>query len=113
MKTATLFATPAGAVAQNTIPYEIGDLFQFSVQVQFTGGTLAGSLQILASNIGGTDECNYVALPGGTQAITAGTTHMWNVTGASYRWVMVKWTPTAGSGNIAAYVVAKEPINRY
>ncbi len=113
MKTATLFADTDGSIAQNTIPYEIGDLFQFSVQIKFTGDTLAGTLQILASNIGGRDECCYVALPGGNQTVSTGTTHLWNVTGASYRWVMVKWTPTAGSGNIAAYVVAKEPINRY
>lgn len=113
MRTATLFNDSDASVTQYTVPAEIGDLFQYSVQVCFNGALLAGTAYLMASNVGGTDDCNYVILSGGTQAITAGTTHIWNVTGASYRWIRVKWVPTGGTGTVSAHLVMKEPINRY
>jgi hypothetical protein len=101
--------TSAGADVRS-VGYDLGDLQTFSIGVDFTGGAgnLAGTLYLEAANK--YDFSDYVTVSGSNQAITASASHMWNVTGAGYRYVRCFWDYTSGTGNITAKLIAKESV---
>jgi hypothetical protein len=111
MKEIDIFPNATSAASSTTsVPYDLGDLQVFSVGVDFTGGAgdLAGTLTLKAANKH--DFSDVVLVTGSTQAITASASHMWNVSGAGYRYVRVDWTYTSGTGNITARLIAKESV---
>ncbi len=112
MKLLNLFGASDSSIAHKSVPAEIGDLFQFSVHIAFSGDE-SGTLKLEASNIGGVDDDNWILVPNSTVSVSSGEHHMWNITGASYRFIRTVWTPTSGSGTISGYLVMKEPINRF
>ena len=111
MKEVDLFpnaTTAAGDV--RSVSYDLGDLQTFSIGVDFTGGAgdLAGTLTLEAANK--YDFSDVVTVTGSSQAITASASHMWNVTGAGYRYIRCFWDFTSGTGNITAKLIAKESV---
>lgn len=84
MKLLKIFSAASSAVEQKSIPVEIGDLFQYSIHIEFTGDE-AGTLVLQASNIGGSDDVNWIIVPNSSVAVTAGENHMWNITGGRDR----------------------------
>lgn len=44
------------------------------------------------------------------QVVASAASHMWNVSGASYQYVRVKWVPTGGTGTLTAKATVKENI---
>lgn len=108
MKNLTLYTgTTSTAVATlASSAFDLGDLTCYSIEVVFSGGAtdLVGTLTLEASN----DNTTFTTVTGSSQAITASAAHMWNVVGAGYRWVRVRWTFTSGTGNMQAYLSVKE-----
>jgi len=92
----------SGDVTSNS--WDLVDLDRFSVQVNFTGSDLVGTLTLEASN----DDTNFITVTDSSQAVSASTDHLYDVT-AGYRYVRLFWDYTSGSGNISAKVLVKEP----
>jgi len=109
MKEDQLFSAADAAVNQTSVGVNIGDQKEYSVQVDFSSGTLNGTLTLEASNT----NVNYVTISGTSQAIASGASHVYNVSGASYKYYRVKWTATSGTGTMTAVAILKEPTNRY
>lgn len=107
MKDVALYpqTTSAGS-SVSSVAYDLGDLTNYSIAVDFTGTNLAGTLKLQASN----DGTDFVDVAGSSQAITGAASHIWNVTGASYRYVRVAWAYTSGTGDITARLIAKENV---
>lgn len=110
MKNITMYPSGSQTAAADatSVSYDLGDLANFAIHVDFTGGAgnLAGSLILQCSN----DDSDYMTVADSTQAITSSASHTWNVNGAGYRYVRVKWTFTSGTGNITARLIAKETV---
>lgn len=90
---------------------QIDDLTPYSVQCAFSGGAgnLEGTLTVEASN----DNVTYITVTGSSQAVTASTNHMYNVSDAAYRWFRIRWVYTSGTGNLRILDTIKQPANRY
>jgi hypothetical protein len=99
--------TPANVNVTGT-SFDLGDLTSYSIAVDFTdgAGNLAGTLTLEASN----DNSDFVTIVGSNQAVSNSQSHVWNVTGASYRFVRPVWVYSSGTGNIKAKLVAKEQV---
>ena len=76
----------------------------YSVHCDFTGGTLAGTVKLQASN----DNSDYVDISGASQVIASGASHIFNVINAAYKFVRVDWAQSGGTGNLTATMVIKE-----
>lgn len=113
MKTVNLIKTQSGAANVTSSAYQLGDQQTFSCEVVFSGGggNLAGTLTLQASN-DETGASNFITVSGSSQAVTSSASHMWNVTGAGYRWVRVFWNYTSGTGNITANLTVKDNLVR-
>lgn len=104
MKTATMIQTASAATSVTSAYYDLGDITNFSVYVDFTGADVVGTLTLECSN----DGSAFITVTGSSQAVSTSTDHCWSVSGAGYRYLRVKWVYTSGTGNITAYFVAKE-----
>lgn len=104
MKTVDIIQATSGAVDVTSTPFDLGDLTSYSASVDFTGSDLAGTLTLEASN----DNSDYITVASSSQSVTSAASHMWNISGASYRYVRVKWVASSGTGNISAKLIAKE-----
>ncbi len=93
----------AGSTFQS-VPLDIGDLINYSIQVAFSSATLNGTLTLEGS----LDKSTWVTLPSSSQAIVSGAAHVWSVQNAGYRYVRVVWTYTSGAGTITAKAFLKE-----
>lgn len=102
-------ATSGGADA-TSVGYDLGDLSIFSIGVDFTGGAgdLVGTLTLQAANKA--DFSDVTTVVNSSQAVAASASHLWNVTGAGYRFIRVFWDWTSGTGNITAKLIAKETV---
>lgn len=94
-----------------SVPVQIDDLINYSVEVEFSGGAgdLAGVLTMEASVTGN----NYVTIAGSAQTVASSTNHVYDVEGAGYRWFRCVWTYTSGTGNMLMSAVIKQPVNRF
>lgn len=106
MKEILLVATTSAAADLTTPQVDLGDLTTFSIHVAFTGTNVVGSLALESS----LDNVNWNLIADSTQAVTASTDHVWNTSGAGYRYVRVTWDYTSGTGNILIRFFAKEPL---
>ena len=91
MKQIELISAANAAVTVTSVPAEIGDLTNYSIELAF--GTLPavnGTAKMQASN----DAVTWIDIPSSSQAIAIGDPHMWNVTAAGYKYARVVFTPT-------------------
>lgn len=100
-----LSAVDAGS-GVNSIQLTLNDIAKFSIQVDFSGSNLVGSLKLQARNA---DSAEWVDISGTTQAITGAAGHLWDMEGG-YRDVRVVWTYTSGAGTITAFYIIKENV---
>lgn len=110
MKQVSLYSG-TGASSFVSVPFDLGDLATYACQVIFSGGggNLAGTLTLEAS----ADESpatNFVTVTGSNQAVNASAAHTWNVQGAGYRYVRVRWVFGSGTGNADVRITAKENV---
>lgn len=112
-----ILALVSAAADRTSVPFQIDDLTNYSVQVNFSAGAgdLVGVLSLECSNDydGQTGTGTWITVTGSQQAVAASADHMWNVYEASYKWVRAQWDYTSGTGNIEMLNVIKEPRNRY
>ncbi len=105
MKDIALIASVTAAVDLDSAAFDLGDLTVFSIAVQFTGTDIIGTLTLESRNLS-TDA--WVTVASSSQSITASADHIWNVSGAGYRYVRVHWDYTSGTGLISSTLIAKE-----
>ena len=111
-----IMATASATSNRASVPLQIDDLKEYSVQVTFSGSNVVGTLVLQASNVPSPDNSfastDWIDIDGSQQGVLASTNHMWNVDGAAYRWTRAKWTYTSGTGNIGMISIVKEPVQR-
>lgn len=83
--------------------FDLGDLINAAIQVAFTGSNVVGTLTLQGSN----DQVTAVTIANSSQAITASGPHIWNITGAGYRFVRPVWDYTSGTGTISSLIYTK------
>lgn len=106
MKESDLIQSVSAASSTNSVPLEIGDLKDYAIKVEFTGADVVGTLKLQASL--DDNPAKFVDIDGTSQAVTASEDHLWNVSGAAYRYVRVSWTYASGTGNIYSKGQVKE-----
>lgn len=106
MKSYTLIDNQDASITITSVELGLGDLDKFSIHANFTGVTLAGTLSLECSN----DNTDWVMVENSDQVVASAASHMWNVSGASYQYVRVKWVPTGGTGNLTCKATVKENL---
>lgn len=101
-----LISAANAAVNQTSVPLRLNDLTTYSIQVDFSSGTLGGTLALEVSNNGST----WSALTGSSQVVASGVSHLWTVQGAGYDYVRVTWTASAGTGTLSSVAFLKELV---
>ncbi len=103
-------AATAGA-DYTSIPFQLGGVHRYSVQVSFSDASLGGTLTLQGSNdpIAFTDPTNakWIPDPDSVQVVAGGVGHMWNVTSASYKFTRFTWVRSAGTGTLTAWMDLK------
>jgi hypothetical protein len=87
------------------------DLRDYAIHVNFSGSNLVGTLKLQA--IGTTAEFandDWVDISSSSQAVTGAASHVWNVTGAGYKYVRSSWAYTSGAGTITVTATIKELV---
>ena len=112
MKEYTLAAAAtAGAGVVNSGSFDLVDLKDYSIQVNFSGTDLVGTLKLqaiaTASEFANSDRVDIAST---SQAVTGAASHIWNVSGAQYRYVRAVWTWTSGTGNWTVTMASKETV---
>ena len=110
MKQVQLYSD-VGSASFVSVPYDLGDLSVYAMQVVFSGGgsNLVGVLTLEAS-ADSSPATNFVTVTGSSQAVAASASHTWNVQGAGYRYIRVRWVFTSGTGNAVVSICAKENV---
>lgn len=85
--------------------WSIGENESYSVQVNFTGSNVAGTLVLQASN----DADKWVDVPSTSANITNSSTQLYSEGSAQWLYVRLKWTYASGTGNVSGIMVAKQP----
>ncbi len=89
----------------------LDDLMNYSIHVNFSGSDLAGTLKLQAiTTTAEFANSDWVDITGSSQAVTAAASNIWNVIGASYKYVRAVWTYTSGTGTITVTAAIKESI---
>lgn len=97
---------PQSAAANYTSPkFDLGENESYSVQVNFTGADVAGTLVLQASN----DGQKWVDITSTSTNVTASATQLYSEGSAQWLYVRLKWTYTSGTGNLSAIMLAKQP----
>jgi len=104
MKEIELVSAGTATSDLTSVGYSIGDLRDYGLQVVFSSATLEGVLSIQGS----LDDTTYIPVTESFQTVVAGAAHLWNVTGANYRWVRLFWDRSAGTGTLTAKLTLKE-----
>lgn len=104
----TILASTSAASNLETGVTDLCDLTTYSIQVNFSGSDVVGTLKLQGS----LDNSIWVDISGSSQAITASADHIWDAR-AGYRYVKGVWTYTSGTGNISATIHIKQPIVQY
>lgn len=97
------------AVTQTTVQQDLGDQYLYSIQAVLSSATLAGTLSLEGS----LDNVSYGTIDGSSKTVTAGGTHIYNVSNGVYRYARMVWTPSAGTGTITVKAIVKQPSNHY
>ena len=106
MRTCNLIKTQTATTATiDSAAFDLGDLQTYSIQVDFSGADVAGTLTLESSYFA---EGPWTTVLNSSQSVTASADHTWSVLGAGYRFVRVHWVYTSGTGNITANLVGKE-----
>lgn len=106
MKNYTLINAENAASTVTSVSLGLGDLDKFSIHADFSGATLGGTLSLECSN----DEVDWIMVVNSDQLVASAASHMWNVSGASYSFVRVKWVPTGGAGTLTCKATIKENV---
>jgi len=86
-------------------PFNIGEAESYSVQINFTGSNVVGTLVLQASN----DAITWIDNTSTSTAVTGSAAAMFSEGSAQWLYLRVKWTYTSGTGNLSGLVVAKQP----
>jgi hypothetical protein len=100
-----LISSQSAAGDVTSAAYSLGDLTTFSIEVDFSGTDLAGTLTLQARN---SDGYTWKTVAGSSQAVTSAADHIWSVSAAGYKEVRVFWDYTSGTGNIKAAIYIKQ-----
>lgn len=103
---ATLISAADATSSLNGGIFDLGDLDGYSMDIDFSGANLAGTLTFEVGN----STTNLVSVPTSSQAVTSAASHLWNVTGAQYRYVRPVWTFSSGTGTITSTIYVKERL---
>ncbi len=111
MREYKLAAAVDAATDKQSGAFDLGDKTGFAVHVNFSGTTLAGTLK-LQSIATDSEYANsdWVDVANSSQAITSAASHMWNVTGAQYKWVHAVWTAASGTGTMTVTLALKDEV---
>lgn len=105
MNTIELISSRSAAASVVSPYFDLGDKIDYAIQVFFTGSNVTGTLSLEAS----VDIINgFVTIQGSVQPVVSSLNHVWNVTGAGYRYVRVRWAYTSGTGNILSELFLKD-----
>lgn len=104
MKEVEVFSAASASTSIDSVGFFLGDLNTYSVHITFSSSTLNGTLYLQASN----DNSDWPNISESQQSIVSGTSHLYSVQNAAYKYVRVSWTRTSGTGTITAKLVAKE-----
>lgn len=105
MNAVELIPLQSGAANATSAYFDLGGKIDFAIQVYFTGSDLAGVLTLEASV---DPSLGWVKVLDSDQSVTSSAGHIWNVTGAGYRYIRTKWVYTSGTGNIKAVIYLKD-----
>ena len=103
MKELTYGAT--SATTSTSYIFELGNYLYFSCHIDFSGSTLAGNLDIHASN----DNSDWVDTSN-QKAVTSAASKLYSLGPVSYKYVKVVWTQSGGTGNWTIYTVLKDSL---
>ena len=106
MQTVLLLDTISAATNRTSGIYDLCDLTRCAVQVTFSGTDLVGTLKLEAS----LDGTTWVTVAGSTQAVTASTSHIWDVATTGIRYIRAAWTHTSGTGHITVKIYLKAAV---
>jgi hypothetical protein len=120
MKRAEREVTMDLAATDETVPFGLGSMTWYSVQIETTeDAALDGVFKLQSSNNAFTDnvgfpesimynpDADWTDIPGSNSAVTESGTSIWNVSDAAYGAVRVVWTSTAGTGSAVIKFEAK------
>ncbi len=111
MKEFILANAASASTSVSSGPFDLGDKQNYCIHVNFSGTDLAGTLKLQAI---GTDSektnADWVDIANSSQAITSAASHMWNVSGAQYKWVRADWTRASGTGNWTVTLALKDDV---
>ena len=113
MKKATLLDAVPATSDQTSVWYDLGEQKAYAIVCALSGVDVKGTMSLEACV--GSDNPNtdasavYAAIPNSSQAVDNSTDVVYNVDGAGYRWVRVKWLKDSGTGNLTAKIEVKEP----
>jgi len=97
----TILSNVNGALNQASPAINCGQIYAVSVQASFTGGTLGGTLRLMASNdLASPTNWSQIA----TASVSAGALTMIPITQTSYQFVQVTWAPSAGTGTMTVNI---------
>ena len=97
---------PQQSAAQNltSVYFDLGDKIDYAIQVAFTGSDVVGVLTLEASI---DPTLGFVTVLNSSQSVSSSAGHIWNVTGAGYRYIRINWVYTSGTGTITADIYPK------
>jgi hypothetical protein len=87
-----------------SVYFDLGEKIDYAIQVVFTGVNVSG---ILTVEVSVDPAKGFVTVENSSQTVNASAGHVWNVVGAGYRYVRVRWVYSSGTGNISAYLHLK------
>ena len=106
MKIGKLFNNEDGSSTKTSVEFELVDRTNYGIEVELTGSSLAGTMEIIASITGQT----YISITESAVILSGGDDLMYSVSNGNYRYVKLRWTPTSGTGNInATFLIKQEP----
>ena len=106
MKEVALASAINAGASFNSVPLDLGDFVNASIQVSFSSGSLNGTLTLEAS----LDKVIWATVPSSSQAVAGGLPYIYSLTTAGYRYVRAVWTWTSGAGTSTVLAVLKEIV---
>lgn len=95
---------PISAAADVTLPFDLGNLTNYSYQAVFSGADVVGTFKLQDCN----DDTTYLDISGKSTSVTGSASTKLGETVANARYVRGNWDYTSGTGNITVYFQAKE-----
>ena len=98
-------ATNDGSTAVTSDAIDGGQLMAISVQATFSDSAAAGAVTLEGSN--DAVASTWSTVPSTSQTVTAGAAVLVPRTEVTYRWLRVKFVPSAGAGTLTATIFAQ------